>query len=247
MIRCAWCGAQNYKIDMWCNRCSRHLDWAPPPKKRRGFAALSILAPLAAAVGVVLALALPAASWFSGQRATPPVPELPKTALLTATPSVQAAPTPSAEASPTPEATTEPETAPPDQAATPAPTAAPVLPPVLAVPNRAVRPEAGDPAATVSRFYSAVSAHQFGVAASLWTDRMQSIYPPAIYIDHRFSATQRIDVASERVIADSNGVAVVSVDVVELIGGETRRWVGTWQLIHSSSGWLLNQPNLRAG
>ena len=35
MIRCAWCGARNYAIDMWCTRCHRHLDWQPM-KRRRG-------------------------------------------------------------------------------------------------------------------------------------------------------------------------------------------------------------------
>ena len=66
MIRCPWCGAKNYAIDMWCKKCTRHLDWAPPRRRRSRI--IGILAPLAAAVGVAIALALPAASWFNGQR-----------------------------------------------------------------------------------------------------------------------------------------------------------------------------------
>ena len=244
MIRCPWCGAKNYAIDMWCKKCTRHLDWAPPRRRRSRI--VGILAPVAAAVGVAIALALPAASWFNGQREAP-LPSLPKTALAPSPTSPEAQTTLSAEPSPSAESTPAAGSSPPAEMATPLPTPPPALPPVLAVPNQALAPADGDPAAAVSQFYDALSGHQFGEAASLWTARMQAQYPPAVYIDQRFSSTERIDVASERVIANAAGIAVVSVDVIEVIGGETRRWVGTWQLVHTDSGWLLNQPNLRAG
>jgi len=97
----------------------------------------------------------------------------------------------------------------------------------------------------VARFYQAVAAHDFAGAAALWSAAMQEQYPPAEYIDRRFMATQQINLMAERVVATGGGVAVVYVDIVELSGGQTRRWVGTWQLVHSASGWLLNHPDLQ--
>jgi hypothetical protein len=118
--------------------------------------------------------------------------------------------------------------------------------PALSAGGPSVASRVGDPAGAVARFYQAVSAHQFDAAASLWTPRMQAHYPPSVFIDERFSATQQIGIAAERVLSDGNGVAVVYVDLRELIGGTDRRWVGTWQLVDTTSGWLLNQPNLVA-
>jgi hypothetical protein len=107
-------------------------------------------------------------------------------------------------------------------------------------------PTAGDPGVAVAHFYQAVSTHDFGAAAALWTTRMQARYPPAEYIDHRFAATQQISLQAERLLRGEDGVAVVYVDVIERIDGQARRWIGTWQLVNTTSGWLLNQPNLRA-
>ncbi|TME44817.1 MAG: hypothetical protein E6I56_11120 [Chloroflexi bacterium] len=166
MIRCAWCGARNYAIDMWCTRCHRHLDWQPM-KRRRG-ALATVLPPAAAAVGVAIALALPAAGWFNG--------------------SFQL---------------------------------------------------------RLAMFYAAVSGHEFALAAALWSPQLKAADPPAVFIDQRFSATQQIGVRGERIMAHEAGSAVVYVDLLELIGGQTREWVGTWQLIQSPSGWLLNSPDLR--
>ncbi len=169
MIRCPSCGSQNYAIDIWCSACSQHLDWAPHARNPTGIRlhrsaragrSLSFLAPVAAALGVAIALAMPVASWFNaaGQVAAPSV---------------------------------------------------------------------------------------FEAAAALWTPVMQAQYPPAEYIDQRFAATEQLDLRAERVVGDSGGVAVVYVDVVEVIGGQMHHWVGTWQLVDTSSGWLLNRPNLR--
>ena len=239
MIRCAWCGAKNYAIDMWCARCSQHLDWAPPRGRRRRV--IGVLAPLAAAIGVTLAFALPAASWFSGRHESP-APVLPRTAPVSS-PTAQALSTAPTEPSAAPLAT--PTDTPPDSPS-PTPTPAPALPPaILAAPNQGI-PDIGDPAAAVSRFYAAVSAHDFDAAASLWTARMQAQYPPAIYIDQRFSATKRIDVTSERVLSAGGTTALIYVDLTEVIGSETRHWVGTWQVVRVTSNWLLNSPNLRA-
>jgi hypothetical protein len=75
---------------------------------------------------------------------------------------------------------------------------------------------------------------------------VQARYPPAQYIAHRFAATQQIGLQAERLLRAEDGVAVVYVDVIERVDGQTRRWIGTWQLVNTTSRWLLNQPNLRA-
>jgi len=75
---------------------------------------------------------------------------------------------------------------------------------------------------------------------------MQALYPPAVYIDHRFAATQAINLQAERTLGDGGGLAIVYVDLVEVIDGQSRHWVGTWQLVDTASGWLLNRPDLRA-
>src|SRR2546421_1468016 len=129
MIRCPWCGAQNYAIDNWCSTCSRHLEWGPraavaaatppitpeapdpapvaaatppPSGRRRRYPGLVFAALVATVLGVAMVLALPVASWFSAARA--PRPLLPNIAMRTAAPTPAAqslsAPTPS----PTPEA-----------------------------------------------------------------------------------------------------------------------------------------------
>jgi len=249
VIRCPWCGAENYAIDTWCSRCSQHLELAPPAadvvatprpsRHRRPRRWLKVRAPAAAGLGVAMVLALPVASWFGVAGA--PHPVLPNTALRPAPPpSPQSLSTPTA--SPTPEATATPDATPnaappPDKNSTQ--DSGPVAQPAFV-------PTGGDPGAAVAHFYQAVSAHDFGAAAALWTTRMQARYPPAEYIDHRFAATQQISVRAERPLGAGDGVAVVYVDVIERIDGQTRRWVGTWQLVDTASGWLLNQPNLRA-
>ncbi|TMD40905.1 MAG: hypothetical protein E6I88_08625 [Chloroflexi bacterium] len=245
MIRCAWCGARNYAIDMWCTRCHRHLDWQPM-KRRRG-ALATVLPPAAAAVGVAIALALPAAGWFNGSfQLRLAMPDLPNTG------STHAAASPQAQPAAKPAATTEP-TATADSAAAvgsappAAATGSPLLmaPPVLSLPSPAPPKQTDDPTTAINRFYAAVSGHEFALAAALWSPQLKAADPPAVFIDQRFSATQQIGVRGERIMAHEAGSAVVYVDLLELIGGQTREWVGTWQLIQSPSGWLLNSPDLR--
>src|SRR2546429_5812816 len=126
MIRCPSCGSQNYAIDIWCSACSQHLDWAPHARNPTGIRlhrsaraarSLSFLAPVAAALGVAIALAMPVASWFNaaGQVAAPSVA---MTVLAPAAPTPTTEPTaspevaPTAAALPTDEAGALPETAP---------------------------------------------------------------------------------------------------------------------------------------
>ena len=47
-------------------------------------------------------------------------------------------------------------------------------------------------------------------------------------------------------LGNGGGVALVYIDVIEVIDGQSQHWVGTWQLVDTASGWLLNHPNLRA-
>ena len=307
MIFCSRCGAENYAIDMWCAKCSHHLDWASPavaeaapvaaaepasvvaeaaplaaepapvvaeaapvvaaepapviaepapvaaeatpviadtapvlagdPGRRR--TALWIL-PVAAAALVAVLLALPVAGWLRapGQQAAP---RLPITAgLSSATPS--APPTPAAVPSPTD---------------TPSPTATPVQPseeaPVVAQPAGqqpatvpASQTTVGDPTGAVGAFYQAVAAHQFDAAAATWSARMQANYPPPEFINRRFAYTQQMNLRAARTVANDGQFATVYIDLIEVYAGSTRHWVGSWQLIRSSSGWLLNQPNLQA-
>lgn len=254
--RCPWCGARNYTIDIWCSRCSHYLDWAPPG--HRYHRSLAVLSALAAVTGVSLFLALPLAGWAASSRPTvsfrlpnlglmpqanidqsPPAPV--REVAPTSTPGLQPAATPTAEASsqaeaapaigasPTPDIVPAPPLSPPADAPSP--------PPVIQ----------GQPTDAVVNFYRAVSAHQFDVAASLWTQQLQQRDPPSVFIDQRFAATDRMDVAAARLLSTGAGVASVYVDVVEVIGGLNRRWVGTWQVVATPSGWLLNSPNLQSG
>src|SRR2546425_2011471 len=247
MIRCPSCGSQNYAIDIWCSACSQHLDWAPARNatgirlhgSARAGRSLSFLAPVAAALGVAIALAMPVASWFNAAGQVAP-PSVVMTALAPEAPTPTTEPTASPEAAPTAGAT------PSDEAGSvpePAPTARDAATPG-ALPGQALD-QADDPAGVVVRFYQALAAHDFEAAAALWTPGMQAQYPPAEYIDQRFAATQEIGLRAERVVGDSGGVAVVYVDVVEVIGGQMHHWGGTWPVVETSSGWLLNRPNLR--
>jgi hypothetical protein len=259
MIRCAWCGAKNYSIDMWCARCHRHLEWQPTARvatRRRGIIGLFTAV---AAAAVAIALALPAAGWLSGSIKLGSS-ALPQTGMVPPAPNYQG--TTQATASGSPETTaTSAAAAPADASTAPTDSGGTVSPPVAIAPPAVYPPAAvnppqaqqpapvhsvsADPTAAISQFYSAVTAHQFGTAASLWSARMQSQYPPSVYINRRFSGTQEIGLSSTRILSESDSSAVVYVDVKELIGGQHREWVGTWQLVAGPSGWLLNSPNLR--
>ena len=247
MIRCPWCGAKNYAIDMWCVKCHNNLEWGPPRARLRG--ALRIVPPVAAAAGIALAMASPVSAWHAGSlqfsihtlpvtgsgfQAAPPSQVPPQAA-----PARPAAP--GAVAASSSPATASPEALPTPGAGTPPLLAAP---PVY-VPLTPAKPQAiGDPTSTIEAFYQAVSSHQFGVAASLWSPALKAANPPAVYINQRFAATQRIGVTRARVLTEQAGTAVVYVDVLEVVAGQQHEWVGTWQLIQDQSQWLLNNPNL---
>ena len=75
---------------------------------------------------------------------------------------------------------------------------------------------------------------------------MRASYPPQTNIWGRFDTTRSIIARSASVTSAGQGSAVVAVDLVETMSnGSVRRWVGTWYLVRSDSGWLLDQPGLR--
>jgi len=171
-----------------------------------------------------------------------------------APPSVEASPSasptasPSESPSPIPKATPKP-TQKPTPVATPRPTPRPTTRPTPAptpTPKPASTAPSRDPAETVRRFYSLVVQHRFSEAAQLWSARMRQQYPPKQYIDRRFAATTGIDVRRDAITSESvaRRPATVAVDLLEhRRGGSTRHWVGSWDLVLTSAGWLMNQPH----
>ena len=76
---------------------------------------------------------------------------------------------------------------------------------------------------------------------------MRERYPPDGYIDGRFAPTTRIDITSLRIerMSVSSGTALVSVALTEYrsSGPSPRRFSGTWELVLSGRGWLMNEPH----
>ncbi len=146
----------------------------------------------------------------------------------TSNPTVTTAPSlaPEPTAQPTPEPTT-------------APTVAPTRAPVMTL--------SGDPAGTILTFYQLISGHDYASASGLWSDRMRASYPPQTNIWGRFDRTSSIIAQSASLTSAQPGSAAVAVDLIETLSdGSVRHWVGTWYLVRSGSGWLLDQPGLRA-
>ncbi len=141
-------------------------------------------------------------------------------------------------------ATVEPVAAP---GSSTAPTAGPTAPELIE--PLAAQSSSNGPADAVASFYRLISQHEFDLASRLWSARMQAAYPPGQNIYGRFAQTQRISVQKADVVAldPAAGRATVAVDVLEVFGSTTRRWVGTWHLVRVGSGWLLDQPRLQPG
>jgi hypothetical protein len=198
------------------------------PARRSSLAPLlAALALLAAFVGGTLAFAV---AWPPAAAPAAVASPTPETAVLasTSSPGVTAAPT--ATPQPTAEPTTE-------------PTAAPTLAPT---PAPAVVAVSGDPAGAIVSFYQLVSGHDYASASGLWSARMRAAYPPQTNIWGRFDSTSSIVARSASLTSAGPGTAAVAVDLVETMSnGSVRRWVGTWYLVRSGSGWLLDQPGLR--
>jgi len=189
------------------------------PRRR---SAASVLAALALFIGGTLVIADRPAEVNPAAATSAPAP----TAAVLANPS---SPAPSPSVEPTAEPTVVPTPAPAD-AATPAPVVA----------------TRGDPEATIVAFYQLISGHDYASASGMWSDRMRATYPPQTNIWGRFDRTRSIVARSASVTSANPGSAAVAVDLIETLSdGTTRHWVGSWYLVRSGSGWLLDQPGLR--
>ena len=229
---------------------------SPPPatgdERRRHRLPVAALLPLLA-LGLVLRVG---AGMLLSSRDDPgtPVPSgaAPSDAGIAVQPSPSASPLvviiPSLSPSVAPSASTSPTRSPiatPTPRPTARPTARPTPRPTVAPAPGATAP-ARDPAETVARFYALVVQERFDEAARLWSPRMRSQYPPEAYIDGRFEPTTGIDIRQLSIRSQSvaNRTAVVYVDLIEYReDGAARRYVGTWDLVLSSSGWLMDEPH----
>ena len=75
---------------------------------------------------------------------------------------------------------------------------------------------------------------------------MRNRYPPDEYIADRFRATTRIDLNRNQVVSlnEQAGTAVVAVDLTEYRSdGSVRRFAGSWDLVRTSAGWRMNDPD----
>jgi hypothetical protein len=92
-------------------------------------------------------------------------------------------------------------------------------------------------------FYSLVARHQFEAAARLWSDAMKRRYPPQGFINGRFARTTSIVINRLALVSQKGSKATVAVDITETLSdGRRGRYVGSWNLIRSGNGWLLDQP-----
>jgi serine/threonine protein kinase len=150
-----------------------------------------------------------------------------------------------------PQATSVPATSAPATSPPSLPASAPVQPAPTTPPSGPVEASAQgstrSPTDTVILFYTLVGEHRFADARALWSPSLQSTYAPSVYIDQRFAPTQSITVQRAAASPPSGGTDTVEVSLTEVVGppGQVRHYSGSWQLVNSGSGWLLNWPNLR--
>jgi type IV secretory pathway VirB10-like protein len=157
------------------------------------------------------------------------------------------APTSPAEGSPT--LTPEPPTSTPSATASPTPdppTATPPPPTPTPADTRQTEAQldAQSGAGRVLQWYDLVVADRFDDAYALWSDRMRANFPREANLDGRWANTVSISVNDLRVLSASGDQMIVAIDFVEtLANGSSRRFVGSWQLVASDSGWLLDSPS----
>ncbi|HET7471512.1 MAG TPA: serine/threonine-protein kinase [Candidatus Limnocylindrales bacterium] len=218
-------------------------DPVPPPSRRRR-RSIAILVPL-----IAVTVALLGAAALAGRRVDGPA--IPRASAVIVTPAPSPVPppvavVPTASSVPTPSASpspTAPPTPRPTPRATPRPTPAPTTAPTPQ-PTPPPTPAQRTAAETVRLFYARVARHDFDGAARLWSASMRQRYPPDRYIDGRFAATTGITVRRAETVSRSGDTARVAVDLLEYRSDSaTRHWVGSWDLVRTSAGWLLNQPH----
>jgi serine/threonine protein kinase len=103
---------------------------------------------------------------------------------------------------------------------------------------------AGNPQDAVKKFYDLVTHHRYAEAATLWSSAMKAAYPPSTNIYGRFDNTQQIDVHIGNVSRQGD-TATADVTLAERnTDGTVTGYVGSWNLVRGSSGWLLDSVSL---
>ena len=76
---------------------------------------------------------------------------------------------------------------------------------------------------------------------------MRQQYPPGEYLYGRFAQAQGITLDHVAVLSQSGDRATVAIDLVERTGSQrqVRRWLGTWEVVRTPGGWLLDRRNLQ--
>ena len=171
--------------------------------------------------------------------------------LASATRPTEVAPLSAATSAPAPTAAVLADTSSPAPSSSGEPTAEPIAVPTpapsVATPAPVVATK-GDPAGAILAFYELISGHDYASALGMWSDRMRATYPPQTNIWGRFDRTRSIVARSASVTSANPGSAAVAVDLIETLSdGTIRHWVGSWYLVRSGPGWLLDQPGLRSG
>ena len=169
--------------------------------------------------------------------------------LASATRPTEVAPLSAATSAPAPTAAVLADTSSPAPSSSGEPTAEPIAVPTpapsVATPAPVVATK-GDPAGAILAFYELISGHDYASALGMWSDRMRATYPPQTNIWGRFDRTRSIVARSASVTSANPGSAAVAVDLIETLSdGTIRHWVGSWYLVRSGPGWLLDQPGLR--
>ncbi len=126
----------------------------------------------------------------------------------------------------------------------PTATAAPPAP----TPAPRIIAQAPSPQAAVLGFYQLVAAQRFDVAAALWTPNLQAQHPPAQYINQRYAQTTRITVQHWEVTAQTGERAsvAIAVSVYDQGANTPTNEQGTWQLVHTDVGWLLDAQDMHS-
>ncbi|HET7035424.1 MAG TPA: protein kinase [Thermomicrobiaceae bacterium] len=220
-----------------------------------------------AAGGAAAAIASPSPASGIAVVAATPTPRVAPTPAAAQTPT----PRPTSTALPSPEAAeVQPTPTPKPKPPTPTPTPTPPRPTPTPTPRRAPTPTptpiptptpeakapisgwfervVDGPTTVVARFYLLLNQHKYDQAAALWDDRMRAAYPPDVNVDGRFADTSWIWVQRDSQQSNNGRRAVVAVELLERKqSGENIRWVGTWTLVKTEGGWLLDEPDLRQG
>ena len=175
-------------------------------------------------------------------------------------PRLAATPSPVARADALADAVPSPSPTPIADTATPEPTAAPTPPPTRRRRHRtthgptdpAARRPARRPPPATRRRPSGASTTSWSATSSMpprdsGRAACASEYPPDGNIDGRFAPTTRIDINRLRIERMSlrSGTALVSVAITEYrsSGPSPRRFVGSWELVLSDRGWLMDEPH----